>query len=374
MSLGFVLSSLSFMNSTPPYNKYSGSVENLFDMKTFTRFRPIHEEGTFIEFEFENEARVPFNYYGYIGGNDIQFIGYHLEGQIGNTERWIELDRQSGFNITDRYLTILPLQEGLTGWKRLRFVIDEPSVWVLKLSEFILGYQTPDITSLCESMDGYIAVSSDQYSYKRCPKGYSGYMLRQCVDGQWDEEISECEMNNLTYIHYPKPFYNLTVGLFFQIDAEVDGIPTRVYSIPAGLQIATNGTIYGIVNQEGSVIYTIVAENDITTVNTTVSFTFYTTFCDDLALSLHIPVGEKVALPCSMYIKNSVGRYYLLCKPFSSTQGIFVPDDNGCFSIGVFLGFILVIACCVVFGLLFVVKKLKKKQVDQPFHQLNNRV
>lgn len=353
--------SLSSMNGTEPYSGYTGVIENLFDMRSFTTFRPVFVAGTYFEIEFENDARVPFNSYGFLPGNTITDFDYHLEGQIGCTEPWVELDSQIHFNVSDRFLKVMPLPEGYTGWKRLRFVIDTPCVYVFNLMEFMLLTVSPEPAGMCQRDGEYYGVGNQEWSYKRCEKGYSGYKRKQCLNGVWSDEVNECELNILTYIYYPHSFYNLTVGLPYHIEAFMDGVPSLVYSIPSGLKIDGDGTIYGTANQAYHQVYTIIAMNDISAVNTTIELVFHDTYCIWANPFMRVKAGKSVSLSCNAFNKNTVGKYVMKCEYCSSEEGKWIEDDSHCVTVGFIFAIVFILICLIVMIIMLVVKMMRKR-------------
>lgn len=362
----------SFINGTEPYSSSSGTLANLFDLHSYTTFRPVFKEGTFFEFTLENDARSPFNAYGFLPANNIHMFDYHLEGQVGRTDKWIELDAQYNFNVTDRTWKVMPLPEGLTGWKRVRFVVDMNSVYVFNLMEFVLLSVTHETEGMCPYSQGYYGVSDMEWSYIRCDRGYSGYKRRQCLNGIWSDEINECEKNGLTYISYPHSFYNLTVGIPFSIEAQMDGLATSVILIPNNLTVDIDGRIHGTVTSPSHTVYTIIAKDAENTVETTIELVFHDTYCTWYSPALHIKAGEDVSLPCDTFIKNTMGTYHMQCIVATADEGKWVEDGSQCFTIGFLFSLLFLSLCLLVFAVMLIVKKLKKRAKKQESHANSN--
>ena len=80
---------------------------------------------------------------------------------------------------------------------------------------------------------------------------------------------------------------------------------------------------------------------------------------------MHIKAGEDVSLPCDTFIKNTMGTYHMQCIVATAEEGKWVEDGSQCITIGFLFSLIFLSFCLLVFVVLFIVKKLKKRAKQQ---------
>ena len=339
-----------------------------YDLLTYKQFS--NDVNSYINWTVENLEGTLFNKYGILSWTALPALQFSLMGNNADTEdaEYMNFASEVSVPIALRAINVFETPMNVLPFKNFKWIIEDTASSKIQLSSFLFYYCKSE-GAMCPGVDGYPTVGEGQISPAMCEEGFTGYMYRECSNGQLGEPRNDrCRYKVPLNLIYPQSTYEFVVGTSRTTSVPTyDNIITEFSvdrPLPTGLTLnKETGEISGIPTVELAITerpFTITGSNPSGAVRVEIAIYVRKGQCRADGFFPTTVVGETAVYDCANQ-GNYIGTQKRACV-LGATDGEWEKPSGACLAIFTIIILVVVVIIIVAVVILLLIRISRRRK------------